>query len=148
MAVSLLTGGPVIRVAPEASLLQVADVLTDAGIGAVIVGGVDRPRGIVSERDVVTALAARRDPETTCAGDIAHLTLVWCDAGSSVAEVAELMMERYVRHVLVEEDGRLVGIVSARDLLGAYAGADMADPSDMDVEDGEDVEEESAGTSR
>jgi CBS domain-containing protein len=30
-------------------------------------------------------------------------------------------MERYVRHVLIEEDGRLVGIVSARDLLGAYA---------------------------
>ena len=31
------------------------------------------------------------------------------------------MMEEYVRHVLLEEDGRLVGIVSARDLLGAYA---------------------------
>jgi CBS domain-containing protein len=30
------------------------------------------------------------------------------------------MMEEYVRHVLLEEDGRLVGIVSARDLLGAY----------------------------
>jgi CBS domain-containing protein len=32
-----------------------------------------------------------------------------------------------VRHVLLENDGRLVGIVSARDLLGAYAGADLAD---------------------
>jgi CBS domain-containing protein len=31
------------------------------------------------------------------------------------------MMEQYVRHVLLEEEGRLVGIVSARDLLGAYA---------------------------
>jgi len=30
-------------------------------------------------------------------------------------------MEQYVRHVLLEEEGRLVGIVSARDLLGAYA---------------------------
>jgi CBS domain-containing protein len=30
-------------------------------------------------------------------------------------------MEQYVRHVLLEESGRLVGIVSARDLLGAYA---------------------------
>jgi CBS domain-containing protein len=37
------------------------------------------------------------------------------------------MMEHYVRHVLLEEDGRLVGIVSMRDLLGAYAAADAAD---------------------
>jgi len=35
--------------------------------------------------------------------------------------VANEMMDRYVRHVLVEEDGRLVGVVSARDLLGVYA---------------------------
>ena len=42
-----------------------------------------------------------------------------------LAEVAEEMCERYVRHVLVEEDGRLVGIVSARDLLGVYAAAEV-----------------------
>ncbi len=35
------------------------------------------------------------------------------------------MMEHYVRHVLVEEDGRLVGIVSTRDPLGVYAAADV-----------------------
>jgi CBS domain-containing protein len=34
------------------------------------------------------------------------------------------MMECYVRHVLVEDDGRLIGIVSARDLLGACASGD------------------------
>lgn len=39
------------------------------------------------------------------------------------------MMESYVRHVLVEEGGRLVGIVSARGLLGAYA-SDDSDESD------------------
>jgi CBS domain-containing protein len=35
------------------------------------------------------------------------------------------MMEQYVRHVLVEDSGRLIGIVSARDLLGVYAAADL-----------------------
>ena len=39
-------------------------------------------------------------------------------------------MEHYVRHVLVERDGHLVGIVSARDLLGAYASGESADPDD------------------
>ena len=47
------------------------------------------------------------------------------DRRAALAEVAELMMTRYVRHVLVERDGRLVGIVSARDLLGAFAGGEV-----------------------
>lgn len=124
MGVGILSGGPVIRVGADATLHEVADLLVEAGIGALVVGGVDRATGIVSERDVVAALAARRDPETTCAGDIARSTIVWCDAEATIAEVAERMMERYVRHVLLEEDGRLVGIVSARDLLGVYTAAD------------------------
>ena len=84
-----------------------------------------RAEAIVSERDLVIALAGRRDPATTTAADIANDTLVWCDAEAPIAEVAELMMTRYVRHVLVERDGRLVGIVSARDLLGAFAGGEV-----------------------
>jgi CBS domain-containing protein len=80
----------------------------------------------VSERDVVAALAKGRDPSTTTARDIAQVDLVWCDVTATVAEVAVEMMERYVRHVLVEADGRLVGIVSARDVLGVYAAAEGA----------------------
>jgi CBS domain-containing protein len=65
-------------------------------------------------------LAARHNPAATRVIDVASKTPVWCDATATVHEVAELMMEQYVRHVLVRENGRLVGIVSARDLLGAY----------------------------
>ena len=66
-------------------------------------------------------LARCRAPRVTPARDVASTNLVWCDASATVREVAERMMEDYVRHVLLEDDGRLVGIVSARDLLGAYA---------------------------
>lgn len=125
MAVSVLTGESVKCVAAGATLYEVADLMAAAGVGALVVGDRDRPAAIVSERDLVGALAARRDPAETHAGDIAHTTLVWCDADATVAEVAEVMMERYIRHVLIEDQGRLVGIVSARDLLGAYASGDM-----------------------
>ena len=130
LPVTVVSGGPVTGVAADATLLEVTDALAAAGLGALVVGGGDQPAGIVSERDVVAALAARRDPATTTAADVAHTTLVWCDATATVAEVAELMMERYVRHVLVEDDGCLVGIVSARDLLGIYAAGDVESDAD------------------
>jgi CBS domain-containing protein len=44
---------------------------------------------------------------------------------ASVHEVAERMMECYIRHVLVEAGGRLIGIVSARDLLGDYVSSSV-----------------------
>jgi CBS domain-containing protein len=124
MHVSTLIGDSVIFVAPDATLVAVADGLTTNDIGALAVGDGERPSGIISERDIVHALAARRPPETTRAIDIANTDLIWCEASATVPQVAAEMMERYVRHVLVEEKGRLVGIVSARDLLGAYAATD------------------------
>ncbi len=121
----------VARVAPDVDLWHLAGALIEADVGALAVGDVDDVLGVVSERDVVRALAERRDLSATTAGDIAHTHLVCCDADSTVAEVAEEMMEHYVRHVLVEEDGRMIGMVSARDLLGAYAAAEFAEADDV-----------------
>jgi CBS domain-containing protein len=124
--VSQLIGAPVRRVTPDATLHDVADAMVAASVGALVVSEHrGSAAGIVSERDLVRALAERRDPAATQARDIASTTLVWCDADATMAEVAEEMMDCYVRHVLVEDGGRLVGIVSARDLLGAYASADV-----------------------
>jgi CBS domain-containing protein len=129
LPITSLIGAPVADTRPDASLVEVAVGLQAAGVGALIVRDGDQPTGIVSERDLVAAIATGRDLATTRASEIAHDTLVWCDAEATVAEVAAEMMENYVRHVLVEEEGRLVGVVSARDLLGAYAtdepGADV-----------------------
>jgi CBS domain-containing protein len=131
--VSLLIGAPVARVSPDATLHEVADAMQASGVGALVVGQRrGSADGVVSERDLVRALAERRDPATTRARDIASTTLVWCDAEATMAEVAEEMMDCYVRHVLVEHGGRLVGVVSARDILGAYASADIGTEQSTD----------------
>lgn len=119
--VASLTGETVARIAPDANLFEIADALTAGTVGVLVVGAGDDVDGIVSERDLVQALADRCDLGGTRAVDIAHRELVWCDATATIGAVATEMMEHYIRHVLVEDDGRLVGIVSARDLLGAYA---------------------------
>jgi CBS domain-containing protein len=126
LPVSTYASDVVARVSGGADLWELAESLVEADVGALAIGDGNQVTAVVSERDVVRALAARRDPSSTTANDIAHRELVWCDANSTVAEVAEEMMDHYVRHVLLEDRGRLVGIVSARDLLGAYAAADPA----------------------
>jgi CBS domain-containing protein len=122
--VGVYTVDAVITAPIDATLVAVASELIEDQIGLVVLGSVDDVRGVVSERDVARAVASGWDPSTTLARDVASTKIVWCEATATVREVAEQMMEEYVRHVLVEEAGRLVGIVSARDLLGAYAMSD------------------------
>ncbi len=115
----------IVFVGAEATVTEVANALSEANVGVVVVGDQRKPSGIISERDVVHAVAEGRDPTSTRASEVAHSKLLWCDVTSTVAEVTGEMMEHYVRHVLVERDGALVGVVSARDLLGAYAAEDV-----------------------
>jgi len=128
LPVSQLIGDEVVRVAADATIHVVAQTLTTNGVGAVLLGDDRRPTALVSERDVIRSVAAGDDPAATPASSVASRELVWCDVESTVEEVAAEMLSRYIRHVLVEEDGELVGIVSARDLLGAYS-AEASDPS-------------------
>lgn len=126
MPISTLVSDRVVWVAPDASLIEVARTLVDEEVGAAVVRNevTSEPAGIVSERDLVRAIAAGRKPGETRSADIAHVEIAWADSTATVAEVAEEMMDQYVRHVLIEDDGRLTGVVSVRDLLGAYAAVD------------------------
>lgn len=123
-SISLLIGDDVVRAPADAPLDQVAKILVGGAMGAVVIGDGDRPDALVSERDLVAAMATGLDPATTPAIDVASTHLVWCDVDSTLDEVATEMMEHYIRHVLVEDDGKLVGMVSVRDLMAALcAGA-------------------------
>jgi len=122
--ISELVEDNVVWAAPKATLVDVAEILRSAEVGAVVLGDGTRPVAVVSERDVAHSVADLRDPKTTHAIDVGHRSLIWCESSATVAEVAAEMMEHYVRHILVESKGALVGVVSARDLLGAYASAE------------------------
>lgn len=129
LPVSTFSADVVAEVPPSATLLEVADALTAGEVGAVVVREDGKVVGVVSERDLVGALARRLPMDETTAAEVASTELVWADAAAPVSEVANEMLEHYVRHILVEEDGELAGMVSARDLLGAYS--TETDPEDF-----------------
>lgn len=118
--VSELIGDEVERVAPSASLRAVCAALADRGVGIVGIGAADGPLdGVVSERDIVAALAGGADPDTTTAADIEVAHVYYIDPTTTLDEVAAEMLSKWTRHLFVGEPDRLLGVVSVRDVLGA-----------------------------
>ncbi len=132
--VCIITGDPVTRVAAGATVADVAKAIAAGDVGVVVVGADELPAAVVSERDVVRVVAAGQDPAVVMAAEIASTKLVWCDAEATVDQVAARMMDHYIRHVLVERDGALAGVVSARDLLGVYAAYRAENEAELDFD--------------
>jgi CBS domain-containing protein len=109
-----------VTVPADATLQEVAEELALDEVGVVVVERDGDPVGVVSERDVVAAIAADGDLDTQAA-DMMSMDLVTAPDHTAVVDVARLMIEARVRHVLVrddkEEGGRLAAIVSIRDLV-------------------------------
>jgi CBS domain-containing protein len=115
---------PAIVVDPDATLREVAATLADDYIGAVVVRGTrpmgapgNRADGILSERDIVRALAGGADPDAERARNVMTLDLATAAPGDSVDDVAEQMLANEIRHVPLVEDGVVVAVVSERDVL-------------------------------
>ena len=117
-------GAQVVTVPPDTTVRRLVAVLTEHRIGAVVVSGdgasVD---GIVSERDIVRALALRgtavmSEPVTAIyTADVHTVT-----PETELDDVARMMTEHRVRHAPVTVDGRLRGIVSIGDVVKSRIG--------------------------
>jgi len=108
---------PVVEVGGHSTLRQVTRQMSDAGVGAVLVVRAGTAAGILSERDVVRALAEGADPDEVWAADVMTEPVMWVMPDDAISSVAELMELGGVRHVPVREGGRAVGMVSVRDVL-------------------------------
>lgn len=111
----------VIFVSESSSLRDAAERLRANDVGLVAVGNIDNLHGVVSERDIVTSVALGFDLDETTVAQVETDDLVWATTDSTVGDVAEEMMEHYIRHMLIRDDaGGLAGVVSMRDLLTAF----------------------------
>ncbi|MBG7605898.1 MAG: CBS domain-containing protein [Actinobacteria bacterium] len=118
-------GSAVATIDPGASLADASASLRDHGIGALIVSANGSTiGGILSERDVVRALAAHggstlgRAVSTAMSDDV-----VTCTPGDTVDQLMAMMTDRRIRHVPVtDESGSLVGIISIGDVVKARLG--------------------------
>jgi CBS domain-containing protein len=124
--IHMLAKRSVVDVDPDWTLRRVAELLADDYIGAAVVRGVrpmgaegSRADGIISERDIVRALAEGVDPDAERARNVMTTDLATAAPGESITTVAQRMLDDEIRHVPIEENGVVVGVVSERDMLRA-----------------------------
>lgn len=112
-------GRDVVTTAPHRTLREILQVLTEKGIGAIVVTGADgEVLGIFSERDLVRALA-KRGAEVLDDAVSRHMTarVITATNEMGVLEAMEHMTTGRFRHIPVVENGKLAGLVSIGDVV-------------------------------
>lgn len=112
--------GAVLTVRPEDTILNLLHRLRVEGVGAMVVSRDGNSLdGIISERDVVRALAVDGAKVLSfLVSDLMTKSVITCSPEDSIANVGRMMTARRVRHLPVgDADGRLVGLISIGDVL-------------------------------
>ncbi len=116
-----LMTSPVVFGDPEMTLRSVADTMSSEGVGALVLLKPDGPSSIVTERDVVNAIALDANVDAVWAADVSSVELVSLEATDTIAEAARRMAAEGIRHLPVRRSGEVVGMVSASDVIAAVA---------------------------
>src|SRR5207247_3242021 len=108
---------------PDDTLAEAARKMWKQQTGSLLVMDGEDLVGIVTERDVLKAVASGVRLEETRVSEVMSKDLVTVGPGTSLREAAKVMAERWIRHLPVVDGGKLVGVISQRDLSGVLAGA-------------------------
>ena len=118
MTVAMATGDSVVDIAATATLREAARELAEQLVGVLLVVRASGTAGILSERDVVRAIAEGADPDEERVGDWCTDELVRCAEDTTVAEAIEVMQRNEVRHIVVDTANGEARVVSMRRLIG------------------------------
>jgi CBS domain-containing protein len=118
----IMTNAAVID-SPEDTLAEAARKMWKQQTGSLLVMDGDDLVGIVTERDVLKAVAHGTHLDQIRISEIMSKDLVTVAPGTSLREAAKIMADRWIRHLPVVDAGQLVGVISQRDLAGVLAGA-------------------------
>jgi CBS domain-containing protein len=100
------------------SVIEAAKVMRHRRIGSVLVRSQDQLIGIVTEPDIIRkAIVEERPLAAIAVEDIMSSPIIGIDERRPITEAADLMQQNQTRHLAVTQSGKIVGMVSVRDLL-------------------------------
>jgi CBS domain-containing protein len=118
----IMTNAAVLDQADD-TLAEAARKMWQQQTGSLLVMDGEDLVGIITERDILKAVATGAKLEESRIAEVMTKDLVTVAPGTSLREAAKVMADRWIRHLPVVDHGKLVGIISQRDLAGMLAGA-------------------------
>lgn len=107
-----------IYVGSDESVVSCAKTLADKHVGSVIVKDHDRLAGIITERDIAIKVVAQgKSPQFLKARDVMVDHVITIEPGVDLVEAIHLMRDHDIRHVPVAQDGKLLGLVTLKDIV-------------------------------
>ncbi len=124
MNIGDLMSTDLLTIAPEATLREAARRMSERNVGAALLvdPAIGSYPGIITERDLLNAIAAGHDPDVRRVAESATSDIVAVSADASLEQAAEKMRKCGFRHLLVVTNGDAIGIVSMRDFMSALSG--------------------------
>jgi CBS domain-containing protein len=111
-------GNEVLTVSGQASVLEAIGIMSNANVGAIVIQDGDKPEGIFTERDYLRKIALKGlSSKNTAVSDVMSSPLITVDLSDPTREAMATMTERRCRHLIVMDEGKMVGIVSLGDLV-------------------------------
>ena len=107
----------VISVDSSVSVNDAAKMMESSEVGAIIVMEGNEPRGIVTDRDFAIKIAAHAYPIDTPVRRVMSFPLISIGPEESISVAADLMSTRKIRKLPVMDDDKIIGIVTATDLV-------------------------------
>jgi CBS domain-containing protein len=117
MRVGDLMRPDVLSTFPQENMADAAQRMRDHEVGALVVMDQGTMLGIVTERDLLTAITAGLAPRVTAVSSCMTADPVTADPDMGSDEAATLMVENGIRHLPVIQHAEVIGMLSARDLL-------------------------------
>ncbi len=113
----------IIAVKEDATVFEAAKLMKDNKIGCVLVAKEGKVVGIITERDMVRrVIAEEKDPKQTLVRDVMSKPVVAVKSSISIDAAVEVMVKNGIRRLpVVDEDNKLVGVVTVKDLASALA---------------------------
>lgn len=111
-------GNNVWSIAPDATVLDAIRMISEKGIGALLVMEDERVVGLVSERDYARKIVLEgRSSSNTLVREVMSDKIISVRREQPVRDCMELMTDKRIRHLPVIEDGQLLGLISIGDLV-------------------------------
>lgn len=108
----------VVKASVNSTVFDAAKLMDKSNIGSLIIVEDGNDVGIITERDILKKIAAKgKDPKTTLVREIMSHPLITMDPEKSVEEANELMAQKKMRRIPIELNGRIIGIVTTKDVL-------------------------------